>query len=480
MSAERKSPEEGRLGAQFAGLMIDEAPHYANRFFYSLGFLAATSFALLVFSGLVEVFKGSDWWLTKPAGVFFRSLHMWSTQAFIVFILLHLVVVFCTMGYRGPRRWTWVIGVGMFLFALVETELGYALRGDFSSQWRALQGADFFNGSGLGRWINPLNEFQVFGIHVAIVPFVIVSLLGLHYALVRFLGIATPPKEDAEYRIEKARHGLLFLRGLGLAALVFLLALVLPAPYLKPVTVAEVARDDPKLFARTLAGEFGRLEQIGDGDDAQDLTSGYSDNIQPYTFDTRAVYIDAAWSHLAASGAAPEALGAIEKLPDDRQKKLVADAIDYYGDNKGQVTAGADPLVPVLDRLTALATAGWYDTNLRGMGGVGNETYQLRLLSDLGVLEEKADKLHMLTEQWGMLREEARGLPGAWWLAPIGILNKTVLAQDDNGDRDGAYILGILVLLLAAIPFIPGVNRIPTALKLYTIFQRRPKKPGRS
>lgn len=476
MAKDSKESDGDRLGEQFARLMIEEAPHYANRFFYSLGFIAATSFALLVVSGIVEVFKGSTWWLTDPVGVFFRSLHMWSTQAFIVFILLHLIVVFLTTGYRGPRRWTWVLGVCMFVFALIETELGYALRGDFSTQWRALQGADFFNGSGLGWWINPLNEFQVLGIHVAIVPFIIILLLSLHYALVRFLGIATPPRPDTEFTMEKARHGILFLRGLVLVVLVFLLAIIFPAPYLKPVKIAEVAKDDPKLFGKTLAGEFGRLEQIGDGDDAQGLTTGYSDNIQPYTFDTRIVYVDAPWRSILAGGGSADDLAAIEALPADQQKKMVSDAIDYYGDNKGNIKASDDKLIGIMDKLTSLAASGWYDTNLRGMGNPGDDTYQLRLLSDLGVLEEKADKLHMLTEQWGMMHEEAQGLPGAWWLAPIGILNKTILAKDDNGDRDGAYILGVLILLLAAIPFIPGVNRIPQALKLDRLFQRKPKK----
>jgi len=475
MAKDVKYPEEKKLGPQFAGLMIDEAPHYANRFFYSLGFLAATSFAMLIVTGVVEVFFGASWWLTNPVGVYFRSLHLWSTQAFIVFIILHLVVVFSTMGYRGPRRITWVFGVLMFFFALIETELGYALRGDFSTQWRALQGADFFNGSGLGWWINPLNELKVFGIHVAIVPLVIIALLSIHYALVRFLGIATPPRPDAEFRVEKANHVALFLRGGVTVVVIVLLAAFLPSPYLKPVSVAEVAKSDPNLVAQTIVGEFGRLEQIGKDPDGRDLTTGYSDNIQPYIYDTRAVYVDEPWKQVVAAGQAPDDLAAIEALPAGDQKKLVDGAIDFFGDNKGGVKEADDRLVGVAKRLTAVAASGWYDSALKGMGQPGDSTYQLRFLADLGILEDKADKLHMLTEQWGMLREEEGGRPGPWWLAPIGLLNKTILANDDNGDRDGAYILGILVLILAALPFIPGVNRIPVALRLFAIFQRKPK-----
>ena len=488
MKSEQGFPAEKKLGPQFQAMMIDEAPHYANRIFYSLGFLAAISFVLLILTGVVEIFFGANWWLTVPAGIYFRSVHMWATQAFVIFMLLHLVVVFCTQGYRGPRKYTWILGVLMFSIALIESEMGYALRGDFSTQWRALQGADFFNGAGLGWWINPLNELKIMGTHIAVVPLIIFAILVGHYLLVKFLGLATPPKADHPYRIEKANHTMLFLRGGAAAVLILLLAVFLPSPYVKAVTLQEVAKDDPALFGRTLAGEFGRLNEIvvpGQKADVKEedlekqaLTSGYLDNIQPYTFDTRKIYVDDPWSHYAASGKATPDLAALEKLSDDQEKKLTADAVDFFGDNKGGIKAADNGLVQVVQQLTALAAAGYYDQALKGAGETGDNTYHLRLLADLGVLADKADKLDMTTEKYGMVREEAPGLPGAWWLVPIGVLNHTVLATDDNGDRDGALILGVLVLILFAVPFIPGLNRLPVTLGLYKLFQRKPKDGG--
>jgi hypothetical protein len=498
MKTEQGFPAEKKLGPQFEALMIDEAPHYANRFQYSLGFLAAISFTLLIVTGVIEVFLGADWWLTNAVGVYFRSVHLWATQAFVVFILLHLVVVFCTAGYRGPRKITWVLGVIMFFFALIETEMGYALRGDFSAQWRALQGADFFNGSGLGWWINPLNELKIMGTHIMIMPLVIITILVVHYMLVRFLGLATPPKADHPYTMVKANHAVLFLRGGFAALLILVLAIFLPSPYVKPVTLAEVAKSDPKLFARTLVGEFGRLEELvvpGQKADVkeedlekQGLTTGYVDNIKPYTFDTRKVYVSDPWAGLAAGGRLTDDLAAAEALSEDQQKKLVEDAADYYGDNKGNVKSAGNPLISVADKLTQAATTGYYDKGLKGAGNSGDNTYFLRFMADLGVLAPLADAMDITTEKWGFLREEkptgsdgkpmmnAATPPGAWWLAPIGVLNNTVLVGDDNGDRDGALILGILVLVLAAVPFIPGVNRLPVLLGLYKLFQRKPKE----
>ena len=71
-----------------------------------------------------------------------------------------------------------------------------------------------------------------------------------------------------------------------------------------------------------------------------------------------------------------------------------------------------------------------------------------------------------------MLHEESTKAPGAWWLAPIGLLNHTVLANDDNGDRDAAIIFGTLLLLMVAFPYIPYVNQLPDKLKVYKFIWR--------
>jgi hypothetical protein len=71
-----------------------------------------------------------------------------------------------------------------------------------------------------------------------------------------------------------------------------------------------------------------------------------------------------------------------------------------------------------------------------------------------------------------MVREETGHAPGAWWLAPIGFLNHTLLAKDDNGDRDAAIIFGSLLLTMLAFPFIPFVNLIPDKLRVWKLLWR--------
>src|ERR1035437_8271072 len=87
--------------------MIKDVPSYGNKIFYSLGFLSMISFVLLIASGVIMTFFRPTWWLTSGVGQYMRSIHLWCTQAFVLFIILHILVVFFTSGFKKPRRLTW-------------------------------------------------------------------------------------------------------------------------------------------------------------------------------------------------------------------------------------------------------------------------------------------------------------------------------------------------------------------------------------
>jgi ubiquinol-cytochrome c reductase cytochrome b subunit len=457
------------------GMMIEKVPSYGNKFLYSLGFLTAISFVMLIVTGVVMTLFGPNWWLTNSVGGYTRSVHLWSTQAMVLFVILHLLIVFFTSGFRKPRRLTWVLGVLMMFVVLAETEFGYILRGDFSSQWRGLQGADFYNGTGAGGWINPLNYGQVFGIHIATIPLALVGLVGLHYLLVRVLGIAEPYRKDVVAPTVKADHKLLFVRGGVVVVLILVLGAALPSPYLSPITIQTIAKEDATLFAKTVVAEF----------DASSDTAGYMDNIDPYTFDTRAVFVEAPYQQmLAAQPKATDALAAFDALSKDDQDAALKELTDYYDATDPDPNAvPAGPATDVISALTSMAAAGLYEPALLstslGTKEANTQTFANRFLADTGALEEQASQLGITTEQYGMIREESGFAPGAWWLSPIGLLNHTVLAGDENGDRDGAIIFGSLLLTMLVFPFVPFVNRLPDALKLYVPVWRKEAKAGK-
>lgn len=461
---------QGPIRSGLQQLMIKDVPSYANKFFYSLGFLSMISFVLLLVTGIAMSAFGPDWWLINDLGKFVRSVHMWATQAFVIFIILHLLVVFFTSGFKPPRRLTWVIGVLMLFIVLAESEFGYALRNDFSSQWRSLQGADFYNGAGIGYWLNPLNYHQIYGVHIAVVPFVLVALLGGHYFLVRVLGIAKSYRADQPARTVPADHTKLFIRGGTLVALVIMLAVFYPSPFLKPTTIAEIAQKDPQLMTKTLAGEF----------DGSSDTAGYKDNISPYTFDSRQVFIDGPYAQLvAANPGMTDSLKAFNQLSDEEQKAQLTAMTDYYAaESTDGKSVPKGQAADVVDQLTTMASAGLYEpavgaANARATGD--QTTYTLRFLADTGVLEDRAKNINMTTEQYGMLHEESSKAPAVWWLAPIGVLNHTVLANDENGDRDAALIFGSFLIIMLAFPYIPYLNQLPDKLKVYKLIWREKK-----
>jgi ubiquinol-cytochrome c reductase cytochrome b subunit len=448
-------------------LMIRDVPSYANKFFYSLGFLSAISFFLLVITGIIMAAAGPHWWIASSVGQYIRSFHLWATQAFVVFILLHLTIVFLTSGFRGSRKLTWVLGVFMFLFALAEAEFGYVLRGDFSSQYRSLQGADLYNGSGLGWVLNNLNTGQVMGIHVAVMPLILVALILGHYFLVRVLGIGKPSPAADAYPVVRANHALLFWRGGTVVALVAALAVVLPSPYLAPLTISKISSEDPALISQTLVKEF----------DGTSDTATYINNIAPYTFNSRAVYIETPYTQLKATQSTPDQLKLFQAQSAEVQKTQLEAATAFYdSDPVSKTLPKGNPAIAIVDSLTTMAKSGLYEAALRDNNGTGYETtYVVRFLADTGVPDDTATSLNMTTDQYGMVREEASSKsPGAWWLAPIGLLNHTVLVNDENGDRDAALIIGTTLFVLLAFPFIPFVNRLPEATRIYKLIWRKP------
>jgi hypothetical protein len=163
----------------------------------------------------------------------------------------------------------------------------------------------------------------------------------------------------------------------------------------------------------------------------------------------------------------------------DVQAQQLKAADDYF--SKDAPNANRPPvnqLMQVINSLTTVAQAGLYEPALNSepsTGQLNGSTYVSRFLSDTGVLKDKATALNITTDQYGMVREGAGNAPGAWWLVPIGLLNHTVLANDNNGDRDAAIIFGSLLLTMLAFPFIPYVNQLPDKLQVWKLIWRQKK-----
>ncbi len=444
---------------------INKVPSYGNTIFYSFGMILITLFLFLGVTGILLAFAGSSWWLSSGIGTYVRSVHMWAAQAFLLFLLLHLLVTFSTSAFKH-KKVVWLVGVAMFFLFIIQTEFGYTIRNDFSSQWRALQGADFWNGNILGHLVNPLNYSQAFFIHILLIPLVLVIAVIIHYGIVRAKGLSKPYKKGIKYKMVEANHKVLYIRALIIIAVVLLLGFILPSPTMPQATLKQVSTQSPSAFAHTVIEEYTHASD----------TAMYDDTIDPYTFDTRTVFVTDPYKAYIKSSGKKDRLSQFEAAPLKAQGTYLNTAASYFKANGSLDESNSNPMISVASSLTIMAQSGLYGAELRTDLPQDNPTIAYRMLSDTGYMDAKANTLGLSLENYGMLKDEKGGgifPPNSWWMAPINLLDNTVLKNDPNQDRDNAEVVGILLLLLATLPWLPFVREIPDKLRLYLLFWRK-------
>ena len=91
------------------------------------------------------------------------------------------------------KRWVnYVIGFVTLFLSLGENLFGLLARGDWESQFVAMHSDDMLFTVPFLRLISPENFTSALIIHVALIPFVLVVLIGVHVTLVKLQGIARP------------------------------------------------------------------------------------------------------------------------------------------------------------------------------------------------------------------------------------------------------------------------------------------------
>jgi ubiquinol-cytochrome c reductase cytochrome b subunit/menaquinol-cytochrome c reductase cytochrome b subunit len=137
-------------------------------------------------------------------GQFVHGMHKWGASVMIILIFLHMGRVFFYGAYKYPRELTWIIGVVLLILTLTMGFTGYLLPFDQRSYWASIVGVNI-NGTGpiigpfLSDFLRGGNEFgattlsRFYGIHMLLLPGVIIALIGAHLYLVSKLGTTAPP-----------------------------------------------------------------------------------------------------------------------------------------------------------------------------------------------------------------------------------------------------------------------------------------------
>jgi len=173
-------------------LLPDRQPAYVASWIYVFGALTLGAFAVVLLSGAVIAIEGPAWWHVSGVGKYVNSLHLWGTELFFFFMVIHLWGKFFMAAWRGKRRATWITGVLAFAMSIGTAFTGYLSQQNFDSEWISTQAKDGINATGAGAFWNVLNFGQMLLWHVLLLPLVVAVVVGIHVLQVRRRGVVPP------------------------------------------------------------------------------------------------------------------------------------------------------------------------------------------------------------------------------------------------------------------------------------------------
>jgi quinol-cytochrome oxidoreductase complex cytochrome b subunit len=208
---------EGEVEDQFGFRQLAREyliPVETNSVWYLLGGVLAIALGLEILTGFLlslvyvpdagTAYQNVAGLLQTPGWGFLINFHYYSAYLIFGLVMIHMVRVFISGGYRGKKTGLWLIGVGLAGLVFVMSTTGEALHWDevgFAVPWHVSEMLDavglaaFFNYTHPGLLQVPVATDklgQLFSAHVSIVPITLGVFIGWHYLLIRFKGISLP------------------------------------------------------------------------------------------------------------------------------------------------------------------------------------------------------------------------------------------------------------------------------------------------
>ncbi|MBC5800140.1 MAG: cytochrome b N-terminal domain-containing protein [Candidatus Eremiobacteraeota bacterium] len=214
------------LVSQTTEFLTEDVPGGAS-YWYAFG--SATLFAMIlqIVTGIFLTFyyapsTASAWESTNyiyhsvPLGWFVISLHFWGATAMIALLLMHMLQVLLWGAYKAPREMSWIVGVLLLVVTLVLGLTGYLLPWDMNAYFASQVAINIassvpivgtvtqqFLSGGPGMGTLTINRF--FGLHVWLMPALLVLLVGAHLTIFRHNGGAGPPVDHDLKRLPQGR-----------------------------------------------------------------------------------------------------------------------------------------------------------------------------------------------------------------------------------------------------------------------------------
>jgi ubiquinol-cytochrome c reductase cytochrome b subunit len=211
---------ESRTGAMSAlkDFLEEDVPGGAS-YWYVFGSATLIILIIQIVTGILLTFyyapsSATAWESTKfiydqvPLGKFIIGVHYWGASVMIILVTIHLLQVTIWGAYKKPREIMWVVGVLMFVLTLVLGLTGYLLPWDLNAYFASQVSINIAGSAPFaGQWVQnflqdgptmgtlTINRF--FGLHVWLVPIVLLLLVGSHLYIFRHNGAAGPTEAEA-------------------------------------------------------------------------------------------------------------------------------------------------------------------------------------------------------------------------------------------------------------------------------------------
>jgi len=493
-------------------LLPDRQPAYVASWVYVFGVASLAALGIVIVSGFALALGGSDWWHTNVVGHFFNSIHLWSVELFMAFMVIHLWGKFWMAAWRGRRAMTWITGVVAFMMSVVECFTGYLSQSNFDSQWIATNGKDAFNAVGVGAFFNVMNFGQMLMWHIVLMPIILVAITGAHVLLVRVRGVSHPlPVKRVSFRDRVARkaaadsdagpwHGPnrrydILKEGtvatLIVSALVLIMAGILSSPDVPSLTISTWAKAMPADFVGTAATELNGTAHSASYGPPYNNGTGSVQKVGPVNWQTLSgvtqplnsaqAFVVSPLSRIASSSPAlTAALAQYNSAPPAQQQQwateydnaIIANKLPFNGGDLADAKAGPVPVMMAAE--LQMAQSGQLDAALLAQHPFYGTDYTKPLLfvNDGTYYVNQATSLHLTGGQWGVMNETG-SFPGQPWLWLYQLWYHISPFQSSTSvDIWAVYLTGICTILLLLIPFIPGLRNVPSLIPVHRLVWR--------
>jgi menaquinol-cytochrome c reductase cytochrome b subunit len=196
--------------------MISEymIPVETNTVWYTLGGVLAISLVLEILTGMAlalryipdatKAYGITDTLLHEGGWSVILNFHYWNAYLIFALVMVHMLRVFFSGGYRGKRIGLWQVGIGLagtvFLLSISGETLHWDERG-FAVPWHT---SEILEAVGLDKTFHYTHEDLLnagqatrllqpyYAMHVAILPVLLLALIAMHYYLIKVKGISLP------------------------------------------------------------------------------------------------------------------------------------------------------------------------------------------------------------------------------------------------------------------------------------------------